>query len=183
MAGPPTLRTARLVLRPFEPTDAPRVTELVSAYEIADTTAAIPHPYVEPMADEWIRGQTAAYEAGENVTFAVTLAATGELIGAMGLRLEPDLRSAELGYWVGLPYWNHGYATEAAQAVIGHAFGAHDVDRVHATHFVRNPASGRVMAKTGMRQEGILRRSAMKWDRLEDVAHWSMLREEWSGDD
>ena len=64
MAQPPTLQTDRLILRPFDPSDAPRVTELVSPFEIADTTATIPHPYAEPMADDWIRGQMAAFEAG-----------------------------------------------------------------------------------------------------------------------
>ena len=182
MAQPPTLRTDRLVLRPFVPGDAPRVTELVSPFEIADTTATIPHPYVEPMADDWIRGQTAAFDAGEQVTFAMTLAPDGELVGAMGLRLQPYLRSAELGYWVGMPYWNRGYATEAARAVIAYAFGALDVERVHANHLRRNPASGRVMEKAGMRQEGVLRHAAIKWDRLEDLVHWSILREEWPGD-
>ena len=181
MAQPPSLQTDRLILRPFLPTDAPRVTELVSPFEIADTTATIPHPYAEPMADDWIRGQTAAFEAGEHVTFAVTLARDGELIGAMGLRLQPYLRSAELGYWVGMPYWSRGYATEAARAVIAYAFGALDVERVHANHLLRNPASGRVLEKAGMRREGILRHSAIKWDRLEDLVHWSILREEWPG--
>ena len=182
MAQPPTLRTERLILRPFVPADAPRVTELVRPYEIADTTATIPHPYVEPMADDWIRGQAAAFEAGENVTLAMTLAPDGELVGAMGLRLQPYLRAAELGYWVGVLYWNRGYATEAALAFIAHAFGALDLERVHANHLLRNPASGRVMEKAGMRREGILRRSAIKWDRLEDLVFWSILREEWPGE-
>ena len=182
MADLPTIATARLELRPFRPLDAPRVAELAGAREIADTTARVPHPYVQAMADDWIAGQAAEFERGAGVTFAITLRENGELVGAIGLGLEPELRSGVLGYWIGVPYWNRGYATEAARAVIGYGFGALDLERISATYFTRNPASGRVMEKTGMRHEGVLRRSARKWDILEDVAHRSILREEWPGE-
>ena len=72
----------------------------------------------------------------------------------MGLELVLAHARGTLGYWVGVPYWGRGYATEAAEAVLAHAFGALGLHRVQATHLTRNPASCRVMEKLGMRVEG-----------------------------
>ncbi len=87
---------------------------------------------------------------------------------------------AELGYWIGEPFWNHGYCTEAARAFLDYAFGAVGLVRVHASHFSRNPASGRVMRKIGMKYEGCRRCHAKKWDKLEDLDLYGILKEEWS---
>ena len=78
-----------------------------------------------------------------------------------------------------MPYWRQGYATEAARAMVGHAFTATEMHRVMAQHVTRNPASGRVMQKIGMRYEGRLRDHVRRWDRYEDVEVYGILRDEW----
>jgi RimJ/RimL family protein N-acetyltransferase len=101
------------------------------------------------------------------------------LLGAVGLRFEQAYAWAELGYWIGVRYWNKGYCTEAAQAVIDYAFAERGLNRVHARHFASNPASGRVMAKLGMTREGLLRQHVIKDDRYEDLVCYGLLRSEW----
>jgi RimJ/RimL family protein N-acetyltransferase len=176
----PTLDTPRLVLRPMVPADGPRVRELAGDWAIADTTAVVPHPYPEGGGEAWIAMHPAAWSAGTSVTYAVVLRAGDLLIGVMGLVIRRGRESGELGYWIGKPYWARGYATEAAAAVLDLAFGPLGLHRVEATHFTRNPASGRVMEKLGMRLEGVFRDAFLKWGRYEDVAQRAILADEWA---
>lgn len=152
----PTLRTRRLVLRPFATTDAPRVQSLAGAREIYATTLNIPHPYRAGVAEQWIASHASVFEAGKGVTLAITLADDGELVGAIGLRAESEHRRAELGYWVGVPYWNRGYCTEAAVAMIRYGFDELGLHKITSRYLKGNHASERVMVKAGMRKEGEL---------------------------
>jgi RimJ/RimL family protein N-acetyltransferase len=174
----PTLRTERLLLRPLEPSDASRIRELAGAREIAANTLTIPHPYEEGMAEAWIAEAAAAARRGEKLVLAVTTDADG-LVGTAGLDLQPEHRRAELGYWIGIPYWGRGFATEAARAVVDHGFGPLGLHRIHARVFPRNPASGRVLEKLGMQHEGRLRGHILKWDEFEDVESYGILSTEW----
>jgi RimJ/RimL family protein N-acetyltransferase len=174
----PTLATARLLLRAFTLNDVEVVQRLAGAFEVADTTLNIPHPYREGVAEAWILSHKQLFRAGVLTNFAVVLADTDTLVGAIGLRMEPSHNRAELGYWIGVEYWNRGYCTEAARAVLEHAFGELELHRVHASHLTRNPASGRVMRKLGMRHEGTLRGHVRKWDRFEDLEKYGILRNE-----
>ncbi|MEW6355103.1 MAG: GNAT family N-acetyltransferase [Planctomycetota bacterium] len=177
----PTLKTERLVLRPFRPEDAGDVQRLAGDRAIADTTQNIPHPYEDGMAEEWIAKHQAIFDGGTGVTFAITLKSTSELIGAISLMGIIRGHRAELGYWIGRPYWRQGYCTEAARAVVRYGFEELDLNRIHATHFSRNPASGRVMQKLGMTHEGRRRQHVLKWGRFEDLELYGMLREEYVG--
>lgn len=174
----PDLVTARLRLRPFSLADAPAVQALAGAREVADTTLTIPHPYPDAAAAAWIATHGPAWAARRAVTYAVT-DVTGALVGAVGLALAPAHASAEVGYWIGLPAWGRGYATEAAAALFGYAFGGLGVHRVEGRHFTRNAASGRVMQKLGMRPEGLMREAVRRWDRFEDLALYAVLSSEW----
>ena len=111
--------------------------------------------------------------------FAITLRAGGELIGAIGIDVEPEHARAELGYWIGVPYWGRGYATEAAAALVTRAFEVLGLQRVFAYHFTTNPASGRVLQKIGMRHEGTRRKHTRKWDEYPDSECYAILRAEW----
>lgn len=177
----PTIPTARLVLRPFEPADAPTVQDLAGERDIADTTLNIPHPYEDGMAEAWIATHEAGFKDGTLVAFAIALLETGQLVGAIGLHVERRFNQAELGYWIGKPFWNRGYATEAAIAIIRYGFSSLDLNRIASRHFSRNPASGRVMQKAGMRHEGTARQSVIKWEKYEDLQLYAILREDWSG--
>ena len=176
---PPDLVTERLLLRPFTLADASRVQRLAGERVIAEFTLNIPHPYQAGMAEEWILSHPGNFLAGKSATFAITLAGERLLIGAIGLQCEERHHRAEMGYWMGTPYWNRGYCTEAASAVLHYAFETRGIHRVVASHLARNPASGRVMRKIGMRQEGYLREHVLKWDRYEDLVLYGILREDW----
>jgi RimJ/RimL family protein N-acetyltransferase len=100
-------------------------------------------------------------------------------MGAIGLRITPQHTHAELGSWLGTPYWNAGYGTEAAHAVVVYGFERLGLHRLHASHMTRNPASGRVLQKIGMRAEGCLRQHVKKWEVFEDLALYGILRSEY----
>jgi len=176
----PTLETDRLVLRPFELSDAQRVQLLAGDRAIAATTALIPHPYEDGMAEQWIGAHQERFEKDEGVDFAITLKSNRELIGAIGLGLRRNDEYGILGYWIGKPYWGSGYCTEAARAVLQYAFGELQMNRVYAHHLQHNPASGRVMQKIGMQHEGHLRQHAKKWGEFLDVEAYGILRSEFS---
>jgi RimJ/RimL family protein N-acetyltransferase len=169
------LETERLILRPPELADAPAVQRLAGAREVALNTLMIPHPYPEGAAEEWLTKQ----RTGDQINFAITLRETGELAGVMGLIVNREHNRAEIGYWIGVPYWGRGYATEAGRAVVGHAFEGLGLNRVHAEVFARNPASARVLQKIGMRHEGTQRAHIVKWGEAMDVEAYGMLRGEW----
>ena len=177
----PVLETPRLSLRPFEQADAPAVQRLAGAREIAATTLTIPHPYPDGAAEEWIAKYAPAFDRGTHVTFAVTRSDGTELVGSVGLAIDREHARAELGYWIGVPYWNRGYATEAARRVIAYGFSELGLNRIHASHLPRNTASGRVLQKAGMRFEGVLRQHIRKWGEYEDLAVYGVLAEEYRG--
>lgn len=131
------------------------------------------------MAEEWIATHEPEYDDGKAATFAVVRKEDARLIGAVGLRIDRGINKAELGYWVGKPFWNRGYATEAAIAILGYGFDELRLNRIQAGHLARNPASGRVMEKAGMALEGTARQNAIKWGQYEDLVYYGILRENW----
>jgi len=139
-----------VVLRPFAPGDAPRVQLLAGERDVAETTAFIPHPYPDGAAAAWIAAQARDRAAACEFTYAVTLAGDDLLVGAIGLRPLPG-EHEHFGYWIGRAHWGRGYATAAARAVIALAFSLLDLERLTVSHLTRNPASGRVLEKCGMR--------------------------------
>jgi ribosomal-protein-alanine N-acetyltransferase len=171
----PTLETARLVLRPFRMDDAGETRRLAGDRAVADTTASIPHPYPEGAAEAWFETHAARFAARLEVTFAVTEREGGRLVGACGLMVARVPYRAELGYWIGKDRWNRGYATEAARAVVAFGFDGWGLTRIEASHFLRNPASGRVLEKIGMRREGLLRGYFQRWGVHEDCPLHAML--------
>lgn len=177
----PTLETRRLRLRSLTLADAPAVQRLAGAPEIADTTLNIPHPYADDLAEQWIAGLAEVARSGAGRTWAIADRSSDALLGAIGLIITPRHQHAELGYWVGRPFWSQGYTTEAAAAVLAYGFDTLGLHRIHAHHFARNPASGRVMQKIGMVPEGILRQHVRKGDHFEDIVCYGILREEWAG--
>jgi ribosomal-protein-alanine N-acetyltransferase len=175
----PTIETERLVLRPFRLDDAPEVQRLCGAREVAAGTLTIPHPYPDGAAEAWIGGHAEAFESGKSVELAIELRADRALVGAIGLVFEREQERAELGYWIGVPYWRRGYATEAARAMLDHAFAERGLNRVYAFHFTNNPASGRVLQKIEMTHEGTRRRHSLKWGEYLDSEAYGMLRSDW----
>jgi RimJ/RimL family protein N-acetyltransferase len=174
--------TNRLQLRPFQTSDIPHIVQLLSTPDIAKTTLNIPYPYREEDARAWIELQEKHRATGAGYTFAITRRDDAQLLGAIDIRPQSCHRKAEIGYWIGVPYWGQGYATEAVQTIIRYGFEMLDLNRIYALHFTDNPASGRVMQKAGMTFEGILREDVLKGDTFRDHAIYAMLRKDWEKD-
>ena len=165
------LTTKRLTLRPFTIADAPDVQTLAGAREVALNTLHIPHPYPEGAAEAWI----AKHQQDQSeIVFAID--ADHRLIGAIGLVPDRMNNRAELGYWIGVPFWGKGYASEAAAAVVKHGFETENFYRIFAQVFARNPASARVLQKIGFQHEGTLRGHIRKWDEYLDVECYGIVK-------
>jgi [ribosomal protein S5]-alanine N-acetyltransferase len=167
--------TERLTLRPYAPSDIPALLPLIGAREVAATTLRIPHPYTKAHAQEFIAGARQDLADGNCLRLAIVLRESDALCGGIGLMIEPDHRRAELGYWIGLPYWGNGYATEAAVAVVHYGFAALGLHRIFASHFAKNSASANVLRKIGMRHEGSMRAHILKWENFLDIEMYGML--------
>ena len=172
------LLTERLKLRTVQMDDAPAVQELASAREIAATTLNLPHPYPPNGAATWIQ-HARQIEGAANHAFAILRREDETLVGIIGIHADLDHHNAEVGYWIGLPYWNQGYATEALRRVLAFGFDEMTLNRIYGRHFASNTASCRVMDKVGMTYEGTLRQHILKWGDYVDVDIRAILREEW----
>jgi RimJ/RimL family protein N-acetyltransferase len=145
----PVLETERLALRAPRLEDAKMVATLANDRRIAENTARIPHPYTLSDAETFIGG---ASKSGEAV-FLITLRDT-TVVGACGVIFQYEA-TPELGYWMGVPYWGKGYATEALHAVIDYAFTDLGHEALQAGARVTNPASRRVLEKCGFQWTGV----------------------------
>lgn len=179
MCASPTLTTQRLLLRPWHLDDAPELRERIDDPLVAATTLTIPHPYSLDDARGYIGSRPAAFERGEDVSFAITRRADGRIVGGISLDIETGPRRAEVGYWIAQEVWNQGFATEATAAVFDHAFRDLDLRRVTAYHKPGNDASARVMVKCGMQYEGVLRDWAVKDGISQDSVVYGITRGDW----
>ena len=178
MIEQPILHTERLRLRPFVPGDAADVQRLAGVPEVAATILNIPHPYLDGMAEEWIATHRVDLELETGVVFAVTLRADGMLVGAVGLSsISREHSRAELGYWIASGFWNQGYCTEAARAVLAYGFEELGLHRVHASYFAGNEASGRVLQKIGMTREGVQRHGIRKARVFRDLVLYAAVKD------
>jgi ribosomal-protein-alanine N-acetyltransferase len=141
----PKLETERLVLRPFCRADAPAFARLAGDWAVASMTSDIRYPLSEVQALAWLK------PARGEVRFAIER--EGRLIGGVGFYRRRS-GAAELGFWLGRPWWRYGYATEAARAVISLGFKTRRVPGFSSAHFADNPASARVLAKLGFEPVG-----------------------------
>lgn len=148
------IKTKRLTLRLFSEDDAPMIAKHLNSKNMYDMTLSLPFPYTLEMAHDWITRHETWRNNGERFEWAIEHTQTKQLIGAVGLSYNKTHHHGELGYWIGEPYWNQGYASEASRAVIDWAFEDGGYHRIFARHFEFNPASQRVIEKSGLRHEG-----------------------------
>ena len=175
--APPTIRTPRLVLRPFVREDAPAVADVLDDHEVGTYLLHVPHPYSHLEALRWITAWTRRWINGRGVALAITRG--GELAGAATLSVQPDHRRAELGYWLGSAHWGKGLAAEAASALVDWGFRELRLERVFAQYLDDNRRSGRVLEKLGMLREGVRRGHVRKGARMLDAHQYGVLRKEW----
>ncbi|MBW8321625.1 MAG: GNAT family N-acetyltransferase, partial [Rhizobium sp.] len=149
----PVLLSQRLVMRAPHEEDIDALAHLANNAAVATMVSRMPHPYTARDAADFVR-RTNAGEIGKCV-YAITKAENGEFLGCCAL--EPhatDNDTLEIGYWLGEPHWNRGYATEAAHALIDMAFRTRDIAHIDARCRVTNIASRRVIQKCGFQFQG-----------------------------
>lgn len=172
----PSLTTARLRLRPFTLGDAADVQRLAGDARVALPTAAVPHPYPDGAAEAWIGTHADAFAAGLEVNCAITLGATGALLGAISLMdIHPQDARAEVGYWIGVDHWRQGYCSEALVGLIGYAHRGLGLTRIVARCAASNPGSAGVMEKAGLQREGLLRQHTRRQGRFEDTLLYGIV--------
>jgi [ribosomal protein S5]-alanine N-acetyltransferase len=181
MLQQPDLLTPHLLLRPFNKKDAYEVSQLAGDPAISQFTLDIPYPYDQATAHNWIQGLAISSDEGTEIIYAITLRDGGILLGAIGLmKIDAGNERARIGYWIGLPYWNKGYATEALASILCYGFSVKGLNRINAYFMTENRASGRVLEKCGMRYEGTLRQHIRKGDRYIDIAVYGILRQDYN---
>ncbi len=133
-----------------------------------------PNPYREEDAKVWLEGAT-----GPQSKLAYAIASDEEAIGGIGLELQQDVhrRSAEIGYWLGEPFWGQGIATKALRALTEYAFANLDLIRLYGSVFEWNPASVRVLEKAGYTYEGRRRKAVTKDGKTIDELMYAIVRE------
>ena len=177
----PILLSPRLVMRAPHEDDIDALAHLANNANIANMVARMPHPYTIADAADFVR-RTKAGAIGKCV-YAITKADNGAFLGCCGIEPQEDGRTVELGYWLGEPYWNEGYATEAAQSLTDMVFRTRDIEQIDARCRVMNIASRRVIQKCGFQFQatGMIQSLAIggmvpvEWYRL-DRKTWVSLK-------
>jgi len=170
----PRIETPRLALRAVTLADAPWIERYVSDWEVARHTARIPHPYPPGGAVDFIRG----LDSEDGPTFAIERREDREPVGLIGLELEgPGV--AEVGFWIGKPFWGRGYASEALKAVVEHAFLKLGFSSLIALAVPENRASIRVQEKAGLSFTGMTETDAPARDGKRKVERRAIEQAQW----
>ena len=169
----PPLRSGRILLRPFELSDAADIAESCRDPDIPRFTM-MPEDLTEAAAAEWIRAGLEWWPRGV-ARFAVTVPPSERCVGQIGIQLELAARRAEAFYWLDRRARGQGLAAEALDLVTRWAFGAHGVLRVQLVTMLDNVGSQRVAERCGFTREGVLRAWEPVKDRQPDVVMWSRL--------
>lgn len=178
--GLPTIKTERLILRPFTKSDVNDVFEYSSDSEWARYQVNIPHPFIRREAETLVAMFSDPSNWESLQIFAIVL--EDKVIGEICLNQRDEDRQnerAELVYSLSRQHWSKGLMTEAARAFINWAFQTYSFNRMFAICDPRNIRSCRLLEKLGMKREGWLR-SHIKWNgKLRDQLYYGILREEW----
>jgi RimJ/RimL family protein N-acetyltransferase len=118
------------------------VTALVGNYEVSKWLTLVPHPYIRSDAEDFLR-----LDCAGDIGHLWVIAHDGKLAGVVSV-------GNELGYWLGEPFWGHGFMTEAAQVVVDYCFASLDLAEIKSSHFVENAGSRRVLEKLGFQDVG-----------------------------
>ncbi len=175
----PTLRTPRLLLRPWTLADAPDVQRICNDPLVVRGLMRMAYPLSLEEAEKYLAARINNKLDGCDRAFAFAVTADGAIVGYCSLRTQDAHTRAEMGYWMGREFWGRGYITEACGEVLRFGFQDLKLRRVSADYFRSNTASGRVLEKLGFTIEGCQRRHIVRPDRIEDLVLAGLLREEW----
>ena len=175
----PELETKRLRLRRLQMRDAQDIFEysrdpLVAKHVLWDAHRTVADSRA------YIRYMQRRYRESDAYSWGIEWKETGKIIGTIGFMwIQDDNNAAEVGYSLSRAYWNRGIMTEALSRLLEYGFEDMCLNRIEAQHETENPASGAVMRKCGMQQEGVLRSRLFNKGRDVDVVVYSVLRQEW----
>jgi [ribosomal protein S5]-alanine N-acetyltransferase len=180
----PILVTERLALRELRDGDAPAIASGAGDRRVAKYLLQVPSPYPVSLAKRWVIARRDWWDLGRGVTLAITRRdEPDKLLGTVSLRRYARDRRAELGYWLAVPVWGQGIATEAVRALVDFGFRELVLARIYAQVIAGNRASTRVLEKLGMVEEGTHRQHVRKGHRLHDIVLYGLLRSEWGIED
>lgn len=165
-------------LRPLTISDAPRLAELANNPKISiNLRDAFPSPYTLDNAMIFI-DMCSAFKPTQ--VFAIDY--NGEYVGNIGLHPGSDVyrKSAEIGYFLGEPYWNKGIMTEAVKKIVEYGFANLDIVRIHTGIFEYNTASQRVLEKCGFKKEAVFEKAVLKNNQLWNEVRYVLLKSEYS---
>lgn len=171
----------RVRLRPIREDDAARAHHLVSDDAVL-ANLAWEGPAGEGEMAETYRRLEGEWKSGESYCFAIERVNVSGLCGCIDARFPRHPRQADIGYWLGAPYWNRGYMTEAIRLVCHFSFEHLDAVRAYATVFDGNVGSRRALEKNGFSLDGTLRRHVFKRGEFLDAWFLTLLRSEWEED-
>jgi RimJ/RimL family protein N-acetyltransferase len=170
----PRIETPRLILRAVTLADAPWIERYVSDWDVARHTARIPHPYPAGAGVDFVR----SLDPKGGPTFAIERREDREPVGLIGLELEGP-GAAEIGFWIGKPFWSRGYASEAMVALVEHAFRKMGLVSLIAMAVPENRASIRVQEKAGLTYTGMAESEAPARGGKHKVERRDLEREQW----
>lgn len=174
----PTLSTERLVLSQPTISDVEDVVfQMNSTSEISENTLSLPFPYLEENAHFWFKMAEDGFANKDAFIFGIREKENLKLIGAIGLHIDLGNNKAEVGYWLGKSFWNKGYVSEALQEVIKFGFEDLNLNKIYASHFLHNPASGKVLEKNGFTFEAVLLQEILKNEKYLDIRRYSYLKQ------
>ena len=168
------LKLSRCVLRPWRTGDEAALVRYANNRNVSGNLKdRFPFPYTPADAAAWI-----AHASAQTPPSNFAIVVDGEAVGGLGIELGTDVfqRSAEIGYWLGEPFWGRGIATEALRAATEYAWATFDIIRLEAGVFSWNPASARVLEKAGYTLEGRMRQGIVKHGRVGDRLIYGLLR-------
>ncbi|MEO0639530.1 MAG: GNAT family protein [Bacteroidota bacterium] len=174
----PSLETPRLRLRRMQTSDIPSLLKYVNNIKITDQILNFPYPYLEEDAIFRMHIILQGFQKKQRFVFAITQKEEDELIGEIGLHLDKANNRAEMGYWLGEPFWNQGLMKEAIGPVLKFGFEEVKLHKIFATHFISNPASGKIMEQNGMIREAEMKDHYKKKGIYETVFQYRLTKEE-----
>ena len=179
MAAIKPIAGTRINLRPLVAADAVSIHKYARHREICRYTF-LPYPYSRRHADEWVITSSERNRSGLDFNMGIELPETGEVIGMISLNnIDHFNRHAELGYWLGKPFWGHGYVSEAIGLIVAHGFRQIKLKRIYARVMHPNKTSAHLLEKCGFTYEGTLRRQIKRNGRYLDELRFGLLLEEW----
>ena len=174
------LKSERLTLSIPKVADIPSIVEYAGHEKVAATTQNMPHPYAQKDAVFWINMAEEGLKTQTHYIFGIRINSTSEFVGGIGITINQAFDRGELGYWIGVPFWNKGYTTEATKLILQFGFEQLKLNKIYAVHLVGNLSSGKVMLKNGMIKEGELKEHYKKGDEYRSVIQYRLTKGEYN---